>query len=252
VIRAGVVVPHAPVLLPQLAGPETSEASKRIGAALRTIDLAARSVDLAVVLSPHGSVSGVYEDLRGSLAGFGAPGVAVERAADVAAAHALAERWGRPLISGDVDHGVLVPLLLHDFGGIATIAACLREFTDGDEEELHAVIEDGRAFASGLEGLAERRVALVASLNTSIALSPRAPLLQRPEARAADQRFLDALGRGASAVERVAVDLWRHGRSCASGPLAALARLLDARGKVLAYEAPVGVGYVVALFEGGP
>ena len=85
-------------------------------------------------------------------------------------------------------------------------------------------------------------VAVIASVNGSTGLSGRAPSTEIPGAARAQEDFVAALERDIS----VAARLYLPG-SCGPAVLAAFADAFGGRRTdVLAYEAPVGVGYVVA------
>jgi aromatic ring-opening dioxygenase LigB subunit len=237
----GAIVPHAPLLLPQLRGPETAAAATRVTSAVEALELG--DADVVVVVSPHGTASGVYAEVSGTLDAFGVPGIEVRRATDGDLDAALARRWERPLLPDVVDYGVVVPLLLAGEADAPVVAVSLQE--NGD------AVADGRALLSALldatEGL---DVAVVASANTSIALSARAPLTLRPEAREVEDRLLELLPSDAGAASELASDLARSGGSCGAGPLTVFGELCrGATTNVLAHEEPVGIGYLVAKAE---
>lgn len=239
-------MPHAPVLLQGLAGDEVAAAAARVRAALGDLDLA--PADVIVMLSPHGRCSGVYAELRGSLDSFGVPGVVLDRAPDEEISAELARTWGRPLLRDRVDHGVLVPLLAGEWAQVPVVAATVLDGGGGEAAGPNGVIAEADAFAHAMLIVARRRsVAFVASANTSAALSPRAPLGERPEAVALEDGLLEALRLDAGVLQRLAPNLPAAAGSCGAGPLRALGRLLDGTPlRVLAYERPVGVGYLVA------
>ena len=239
------IVPHAPVLVPNLTQRLGAEGD-RIRAAIRAFDFA--DVDAVVVLSSHGATSGVYARVTGSLQGFGVSGVAVERKTDEAIAASLADAWHGPLLTQDVDHGVVVPLVLELARDVAVVAATLTELTGPHASDVDGVLDDARRFARALQAVADhRRVCYVASVNTSAALAPQAPLTERQEAVTVEARLLDTLQTDVGAVAGLARDLWSCGGSCASGPLVALSTLFSGRAAAIeCYERPFGVGYLVA------
>ncbi len=233
---AGLVVPHAPVLVEGVCEGRRA-ATEPMRRAARSLDLS--DCDLVVVLSPHGETPGVYTKPEGDLRSFG---VDLDLTCDGVpeAAAEIAGRWGRPLIDGAADHGALVPLALM---GPHPPAVCCA-VRDGDP----SASADARALAAALMSMtAPAKWAFVASVNTSAGLSPRAPLTELSGARVAEEDFLTALGRDAGETAEAGRRLQERGGSCAAAPLAALARLFDGLpAKVHAYEAPFGVGYVVA------
>jgi hypothetical protein len=200
----------------------------------------ADGVDVVVIVSPHGEATGVHATVNGSLRPLGVPGVAVERLADGLAVRALARAWGRPLLDGGIDHGLVVPLALLDDDDRPVVAVALGESDDP--------IAQARSLSSALaEVFGDRSIAVLASANTSIALSARAPLTERAEARAVESRLLARLQRDARAAADLAPAVARDGGSCGAGPLTIFGELCAGEPvEVLAYEVPVGVGYLVA------
>ena len=215
-IVAGAIVPHAPLLLPELAGPEVATAAQTIGDAIRSISF--EGADAILLLTPHGTTPGIYRAKKGDLSSFGIPDVGVS-----VKSHArLAKSLGLPFVEGPLDHGAVVPLRIGEW----------------DLPAVTIGVGEGMSIDPG----SDIDVAVVASLNGSTGMSPRAPLTEVPGAARAQEDFVAALERDIS----VAAGLFLPG-SC--GPLV-LAAFADAfggrRADILAYEAPVGVGYVVA------
>lgn len=215
-IVAGAIVPHAPLLLPEIAGPEVAAAAETIRDAIGSISF--EGAEAIVLLTPHASQPGVYRTKKGDLSGFGISGVEV-----TVKSHArLAKSLGLPFVDSPLDHGAVVPLRI---GG-------------WDLPVVTIGVGEGMSIEPGLD----MDVAVVASVNGSTGMSPRAPLTEVPGAARAQEDFVAALERDVS----VAAGLFLPG-SC--GPLV-LAAFADAfggrRADVLACEAPVGVGYVVA------
>lgn len=239
----GALVPHAPLLLPQVTGPETASAGTTIREALSEIDPGA--ADVVVILSPHGRETGVYESPRGSLDEFGYNNVGVELNKNPELNASLAEAWGRPLLQHPIDYGIFVPLILWEpkekpVLPISIVAVTVSESASED---------DAVSFCEALRSIdSDRRVLFVASANGSAGLSPRAPLTQIEGARELEDRLLEALEGDPAGIEDAARALGADAGSCGVGPLIAFARLFAGRSsRVLAHEAPVGVGYTVAV-----
>jgi aromatic ring-opening dioxygenase LigB subunit len=242
-LLGGAVLPHAPLLLPELSSDEVAASAVRIRTACADIHF--EGADAVVVLSPHAATSCVYRAARGSLVGFGVAGVGVDAPTDEALAGALAEAWDEPLVDEPADHGVVVALRL--LAGIAAPVVCA-----GIEEGLgptSEVRDRAISFADSVLSLTgDRTIAFVASANTSAGLSARGPLTEIPGAAEVERRTLDALDSDPSALTELGEDLARVAGSCGAGPLIAFGRLLGGRPpRLLCYEAPVGVGYPVAV-----
>lgn len=249
---AGAIAPHAPLLTEGLRSEETSAAGAAVQEALQGIG--EDGFELCIVVSPHGVVSCVYEETRGSLRSFGVPGPERSWNNDLGAAKEIAETWGRPLVSAPVDHGVLVPLLLWDPDqSLPVIGVALEEPVDRSRASWEKVLVDADGLAGALREIAsDKKTLVVASCNTSLGLSRRAPMTEVPATRATEEALLGSFDRplGELATSDVLSDLWTQG-SCAAGPLAVMCSLWpDARPPVLTYQAPVGVGYLVASIDG--
>lgn len=240
-LTAGAIVPHAPLLVEGVSGSTVTAAVAQTVEAMGTVQLACP--ELIVLLSPHGAETGVYRRPRGSLANFGTPSVSVDRVTDAEVATRLAEDWRHPVLESEADHGVVVPLRLLPSTDVPVVACTLR---GGDP--IANARRDAESLAAVLRRLADSRpLAFLASMNTSSALSARAPLAERPEGRALDAAILDRVS-GERASNWVPDDMWSAGGSCGAGPFAAW--MLLCAGLLLeevSYESPFGVGYLVTV-----
>lgn len=238
-------MPHAPILLP-IVGLQLLDETERVAASAAKNGF--EDVDAVVLLSSHGERSGVYARVAGSLDGFGIPGVVGRRATDPELQSMLAAAWGGRVVGGPVDHGVLVPLLCGVAPDTPVVAATVAEVTGPAPSDVNAMLDDARAFVDALLSVsAHRRIALVASLNTSAALTPRAPLGYRREAVEVESRVLAALETDLGALPELAGDLWACGGSCGAGPLWVFGSVFSGHAATITcYERPFGVGYLVA------
>lgn len=254
-VVAGATVPHAPLLLPGLTSPEVDEASSRVRAAVASIDLG--NPDLVILLTPHGgSLSvqdgmgyGFYREGGGSLADFGFPSVVASAELNAGATKRLGELSGWRTRPGPIDHGAVVPLALRSWGPAMAIASFLD--LDGVERpSLDAIDEVARDYVHAIEREArDHDVAVIASVNGCAGLSPRAPLTETSDAIAGEDWLLEAVSTdlGSLAEWDGALERLARGGSCGLGPLQVFGGLfVGRRGRVLAHEAPVGVGYLVA------
>ena len=66
-------MPHAPVLLPPVSGEENASPIGAVRAAIAGLEFG--EIEAIVLLSPHGSRTGVYRSTAGSLADFGLRGI---------------------------------------------------------------------------------------------------------------------------------------------------------------------------------
>jgi hypothetical protein len=203
-------------LLPELESPEVAEAAGVVRAAIASISL--DDIDVIVLLTPHAPGPGVYSEIRGDLDAFGVRGIEV----DADSHDGLTEALGKPVLDASVDHGVVVPLRIGRWP--------------------HPVVAVGVGGRERLDFECDERVAVLASVNGSTGLSARAPSTVIPGADEAERRFAETIEEDSRRAATIDLP-----GSCGRDVLAAFAEVLDGRpAKLLAHEAPVGVGYLVA------
>jgi AmmeMemoRadiSam system protein A len=258
-ISCAVLMCHAPIVIPAIAGAEaphckaTTEAMRETARAL-----VAHEPSLIVLISPHAprkprSIGITFDDvLFGDFGRFGhaqvalrlrgahdeAERIALKAHAEGVATHALA---GRAL-----DHGSMVPLFfVHEAGYRGRIVVTSLPYPG---TELEAAFGHALRTAACESG---QRWAVLASGDMSHRLTRDAPAGFAPRAREFDRGFARALRHGdlRSAItadpdllELAAEDVVQ------STAVAAAAVQYRAHGThVFAYEAPFGVGYLEAL-----
>lgn len=237
-------MPHAPVLLETIQ-PSLDE-GRRIRKAVDELDLS--GADALVLVSAHGRLAGVYEQPVGALRGFGIDGLEAERPTDAGLVRALSDAWGNECIGGPADFGVVVPLLLGVGEDVPVISVALPETTGPRATEMTESLRAGRSLAEALQKVAgELDVAVVASAHASAGLTDRAPLTKLFGAAELDREVVVALEEDPALVEGLLQRLHETGRACGVGPLAVMARLFGGwKCRDVTYEAPYGVGYLVA------
>ena len=224
------MVPHAPLLLPEVARANAA-ATSIVRAAVGTLVFEGP----VVIASPHGRRAGVYKRVSGDLDAFGPHDVSASAPPDEDFARDLAEAWRMPLLDEPADHGIVVPLRLLP-AAPAVVAVAFKDEGAGDGAALaRALLSVGRSFS------------FVASANLSAGLTERAPVPSIEGAAEADVAALSALRDSPEALAGLGPDLTAAG-SCGAPVLAAFGTLFAGRsGDVLAYEHPFGVGYAVAV-----
>lgn len=264
------VVPHPPIMVPEVGGREVEKVRDTIDA---MFELAKRikttAADTLVFISPHSSA---FRDaialncssrLTGSLANFRASSVRFEYENDkelVDEITKLCEVEGISTIKLDdsiamrfdinlsLDHGVMVPLyFLKEEGINLPLVVISVAMLPLDELYKFGMIIEKASNALG------RRVALMASGDLSHRLKPGAPAGYDPVGAEFDQRIIDCL-KEANAKELMSLprDLVERAGECGYRPIIMMMGALHGKKvkpEVLSYEAPFGVGYVVASFE---
>lgn len=206
--------------------------------AIASIDI--KGAELIVIVSPHAEATGVYREVAGNLAAFGVGDIAIAAETDEGLVAVAAEAGRTEILGEPIDHGVTVPLLLGKWE-LPIVALGMEEGGD----DLHDPVA---RIARAAESIAERTdIALLASVNLSPGLSPRAPLTGLERAQESEEQLVEMVRADVGWLEYSGAVAARAMASCGAGPLSVLGRLLRGHpAEILAHEAPVGVGYLVA------
>ena len=256
-----VLMPHPPVLLPEVGKGREGE----ISATGRAMDTAAAEVarwnpDVLIVASPHTILYGDYFHLApgagaaGSMSAFGAPQVRMEAAYDVSLRDEIVElARADGLEAGtlgqrdpDLDHGVLIPLYFLRKAGVRCpiVRMGLSGFSPLDHYRL------GRCVARAVERLG-RRAVFVASGDLSHKLKPDGPYGFAPEGPVFDEAVTAAMASG-DFLKFLTMDpsLCQRAAECGLRSFQMMAGALDGLAVapwLLSHEGTFGVGYAVAL-----
>jgi AmmeMemoRadiSam system protein A/AmmeMemoRadiSam system protein B len=259
----GCIVPHPPLLVPEIGGGREKEISSTIESMNElTRRLAAKSPQTVVLISPHGSMlrdaMGVAtaRRLRGTMSNWGARGVDHEFQNDPDFVAALQAESGTAEIAlasigdseYDLDHGAMVPIyfLAEGMRGVPLVPLTYSLLP------LSTHFEFGRALRRAAER-SGRRVAVVASGDLSHRLIPAAPAGYDPMGEVFDRKLTEAIAaydiRAIMDLDRTLVD--RAGECGLRSIVILLGALdgLEVKPDVLSYEGPFGVGYLVASFD---
>ncbi len=256
------LVPHPPIILPEIGRGEEKKIQKTIGAYREAARRAAELRPETVVLtSPHATAYSDYfhispgETARGDFARFGAPEVALSARYDAALAEKISEIAAeRGLPAGTqgerdaaLDHGTLIPLrfLQEAFSGFRIVRIGLSGLSPVEHYRLGKCI----AQAAGALG---RRVVFVASGDLSHRLKEDGPYGFAPQGPEFDSRVTKAMAEG-DFLELLtfAPALCERAGECGLRSFQIMAGALDGlavRPELLSYEGPFGVGYGVAAF----
>ncbi|MEW6540841.1 MAG: AmmeMemoRadiSam system protein A [Bacillota bacterium] len=268
------IVPHPPVMVPEVGGRRAADTAASQDALLELgRRITASGTETLVLITPHGSVFGegvgitMVSRLRGDLSRFGAPKVAfdlpndLELAAEIrikceaydlltVAVDEQAERIYRGRASTGLDHGVTAPLYWLRRAG-AELPLVVAGMGLMSREKLYLF---GRAVREAAAAL-QRKTALIASGDLSHRLTRDAPAGYSRAAKDFDARVVELLRRGdLRGLVEIDEDLAEEAGECGLRPIIMMLGALDGRdfvSEVLSYEAPFGVGYMVAALVPG-
>lgn len=261
-VVCAVLMPHAPILVPEIGGERGEAAAASCQAMREAAACVVRHRPEAIVLvSPHSPrqprAFGVWADnpMRGSFEQFNAPQVTLGLPLDQSLAQAIiAAARARNLATWMIhrtplDHGAMVPLWFLEEAGWTgpTVVLSL------NYPEAEGLIALGEAIAVAATTSA-KRIAFVASGDMSHRLTPNAPCGFHPQAHRFDETFIELVRAGDyRQLGSIAPKLRERAAEDAvdSTLIAAAAVNWQTTGhRVLNYEGPFGVGYGVAvLFE---
>ncbi len=259
----GIIAPHPPIMVEAVGGSRSSVTSASLEA-LRTAEqvLSAFDPDTVVIMSPHAPAFAdafavdTAAEASGSFGQFGAPGARFTYRGDPTFARELLARLasaGIPAVdraldsnldSGHLDHGVLVPMSFLDPLGRWPLVVLSLSYLP---YETHRRV--GEIVAQTADALA-RRVAFVASGDCSHRLTRDAPAGYSPRAKELDEALVERVGRGDFVgLMHLDPDVVEAGGECGLRSFITLGGFLgaDPPARVLAYEAPWGVGYMTAV-----
>jgi len=253
------IAPHPPIMVPEVGREAISEVLGTIEAMAeftrRIIDNGAQTV---VLISPHAPLERnsfvAYQaaTLYGNFANFRAPETAVEFELDRELLNAIirtADEDGYAVTTLDeryeLDHGSAVPLyFLQRNGWRGRVVALGYSFMNNEDH-----LKFGGSIKRAIAGLSVP-TAFVASGDLSHRLKPEAPAGFNPVAKDCDEQVVAAINdRNTQRIAEIDPDLRRLAGECGyRSMLVALgvtSGSFDAS-EVLHYEAPFGVGYLVA------
>lgn len=255
----GCVVPHSPNLVPEVGGERSRECSltRESMIELGIIMGEERRVKNCVIVSPHSpflpEAFGVWEGsrLEGSMERFQAPDVTLslnvstdlaESIVDVATRMELPV--GRLLRDWKLDRGVTVPSLFLLRTEEVKVVPVSISMLGWDEHWLF-----GTAIANAAAQV-DGETVIVASSNLSHRVTPDAPHGYSKLGSEFDNAVRDAFtgGRLRDLLD-LPPSLPREASECGFAPLLVLGGAFDGRpvkGRVLSYEVPFGIGYLVA------
>ncbi len=251
------IAPHPPIMVPEVGGNAIAEVRASIDAmATLTKRIIESKAETVVLISPHAPLEAVafvaYDGptLRGDFSMFRAARAAVEAELDDELLTEIT-RAGEQCdlitlrIRGDLDHGTAVPLyFLQRNGWTGKVVALGYSFLSNVEH-----LRFGNCIRQAIATV-KRPVAFIASGDLSHRLKPGAPAGYNPDAHLFDEEVVAAI-RDCETGRIVNIDQNLRQRAGECGYRSMLVAFGVAEDtsqscEVLSYEAPWGVGYLVA------
>jgi len=257
------ISPHPPVLVPEVGRGREAETARTVQALRQVADeLGRQHPETVIVISPHGPLQpramGISTALRavGGFLQWGAPTVSFSFDSDEEAVALLqqeASAAGLPLVALEdwglnLDWGCTVPLyfLRPGMRGARLVPMAISFLSP----QAHFFL--GKAVARALSRLG-RRAAIICSADLSHALLPGAPNGYDPAGREFDERYREAVENWDVEWVLSVDEGFRHHAAEDAVPQTSLLMGalsgLQVRPRVISYEGPFGVGYLVAAIE---
>ncbi len=258
-IIGAVVVPHPPLMLPDIGHGQESAIQKTSDAYRVAMRLLKNlRPDAVVIISPHADCYADYfhispgDGAKGDFSRFHAPGCKLSAKYDAALANAIAaQAQSRGLPAGTqgqrsavLDHGTMIPLyfLQEELPDIPIVRMALSGLGPLDHYNLGICIA----------AAATIRVAIIASGDLSHKLTPDGPYGFSSEGPLLDAAITAALQAGDfGALLDIPPTLRESGAECGLSAILMMAGALDGlavQAGLLSYEGTFGVGYAVATF----
>jgi MEMO1 family protein len=252
------IAPHPPIMVPEVGGESIDDVKSSIeGMAEFARRVIASGAETIITISPHALLDEnsfvVYAGptLTGNFARFRAPETEFTVEVDGELLSYIQQHAGergyqlRRISETDLDHGTAVPLyfLLRN-GWQGRVVALGYSFLSNDDH-----LRFGESLKEAIDSTA-RRVALVASGDLSHRLKPGAPAGYYAEAHLFDEEVVEAIrSNDPTRIEVIDDELRRQAGECGfRSMLVAIGatKELQLNCEIISYEAPFGVGYLVA------
>ncbi len=258
------IAPHPPIMVPEVGRESISDVEDSIDAmaelARRVIESNAETI---VLISPHAPLEAdsfvAYDgpEVFADFSRFNAPDAYFtaqvdEKLLDAIREAAAARQYDVTMLAGqDLDHGAAVPLYFLFRNGWEGRVVTLGYSYLSNEDHLRF----GSCIKQAVDKLG-RRVAFIASGDLSHRLKPSAPAGYNPNAHFFDEQVVAALrANSPQQIAEIDYNLRRLAGECGyRSMLVAIGACaeLPLSCEVLSYEAPFGVGYLVAQLTNQP
>jgi aromatic ring-opening dioxygenase LigB subunit len=254
------VAPHPPILIPTI-GKDNLDKIEKTSAALAELEkfLYHLQPDILIIISPHGQITpeaftiNLAEEFEINFQHFGDFATKLEAKGEMILLSANKEKLSAKspiniISQPELDHGVGVPFW--------ALARNLKEtklipitFSLLDSQ---AQLEFGKSLKEIIVG-SDKRIAVVASGDLSHCLTENAPAGFNPSGKEFDEKLINLLkNRDTQGVVNLDAELIDRAAECGRRSILILLGVLNNvnfNPQILSYEAPFGVGYLVANFQ---
>lgn len=262
-VSAGFMVPHPPLIIPDVGGGEEKKIQKTIDAYQKAAEIIGRLQPETIVLfSPHQTMYADYfhispgQEARGDFGQFRAGQISLEISYDTEFVRKLCEAAEAAGIAAGtlgerekkLDHGTMVPLYF--VNRYWTKYRLVRIGLSGLSLAAHYRL--GQCIREAAQTLG-RNTVLIASGDLSHKLKEDGPYGYQKEGPEYDARIMDVMGRGAfGELLEFSEDFCEKAAECGHRSFTILAGAFDrtaVEAERLSYEGPFGVGYGVCTYR---
>lgn len=253
-------VPHPPVIIPSIGkdGRDKIAATEKAFSALEQ-ELYASKPDVIIAISPHGDIHpdsftfNLSEKYQAGFEAFGDFSTKIEFRGETimiaAAKEKINDKFPVSIVSEEkIDHGLGVPLycLARHLENVRLIPLYFSLLDNQTHFEFGKVLKD-------LIFSTEKRVAVIASGDLSHCLTEDAPMPFNPDGKTFDNTIIDSLkAKEPNKILNLDQKIIDNAGECGLRSLLILLGALhnvNYRTDILSYEAPFGVGYLIANFK---
>lgn len=253
------IFPHPPIIIPEVGGNETSKVEKTIQAVQSLSEkIVKANPDTVIIITPHSCFDhhffNVYSDemLSGDFSKFGAPNVKLSFKNDLGFIENLDSKC-KELFNGlnkitpgtPLDHGSAVPLYYLDKAGYKGKIVVIN-YAGFDPAE-HVIFGE---LIDKVADMLSRKIVFIASGDLSHKLSSTAPGGYNPDAHFFDEDIVDKISEGDyNYIMNISPILRKKAGECGFNSIMVGIGMVNKKplnNEVLSYEAPFGVGYIVA------
>jgi AmmeMemoRadiSam system protein A len=246
-------VPHPAILIPEIGRGEEKKCQKTIDAFDKVAgEIVKLGVETVLIVTPHTMLNrqGITflagDFLSGSFKQFGAPHLKFGYEADVELRQEIEESFPEATpVKSELDHGVLVPLyFLNKAGwqGKLVVLGMPLQKAENYGRQVGQILNDS-----------PHRCAILASGDLSHRLKEEGPYGFHPSGPKLDNIIVRGLKRDTTMVRGLPSDLLEEAGECGYRSLLFALGAREGEIKVLSYEGPFGVGYLVAeIYRSSP